>query len=267
MSAPPALAFAGGSFAVRHRTLVGPAVDLGDLSAAAVPPALLPLVQAAWQERVRTEFRSIQIMTRFLTEVTGAGDPLDIYASAADLVRDEVRHTELCASVCRALGVGAGLPDPVALPDSRAFLESPFPERALATALSMLVVNETVSTAFIRDLLERCDYEPIRRVLAATLDDESSHGEFGWDYARASLARFDAGSRPAWRRLVDVTLEPHRAHARRALERNSPSNDGPDEARLARFGLLSPARQAQVFMTCWEAQLAPRLRELDLLGP
>jgi hypothetical protein len=187
--------------------------------------------------------------------------------SAADLVRDEVRHTELCASVCRALGVAASLPDPVALPDSTEFLDSPLPERALATALSMLVVNETISTAIVTDLLERCDYPPIRRVLAATLEDESTHGDFGWDYARASLARFDAESRPAWRRLVDATLEPHRAAARRALGETPSHEVAPLEPALARFGLLSPQRQALVFTRCFDDRLAPRLRELDLLTP
>ncbi|MEZ4463037.1 MAG: hypothetical protein R3F43_00605 [bacterium] len=59
---------------------------------------------AVWSDRVQTEYRSVQIMTRFLTEVLGAGDPLDVYAGAVDAIADEVRHTALCAAVVTALG-------------------------------------------------------------------------------------------------------------------------------------------------------------------
>jgi hypothetical protein len=252
---------AGGAFADSHRALIGPEVDLGDLSPASVPAALLPMARSVWQDRVRSEFRSIQIMTRFLTEVTGAGDPLDVYAIAAELVADEVRHTEMCAAVCRRLGVPPLLPVPVAPGEPDAFLRSPMPERALTTAISMLAINETISNALVTDLLERCDYEPIRRVLGTTIADETTHGSFGWDYVRASLARFDAGSLPHWRAVAAEALAPHRALAARFP---APSGDAADERELARFGLLTPAREAIVFERTFAAVLAPRLEALGL---
>jgi hypothetical protein len=269
--APPArqLTLAGGTFEARHRAFLGPAIDLGDLGPTLVPAPLLPEVRAEWQSRVRSELRSIQIMTRFLTEVTGAGDPLDVYGSAVELCADEVRHAELCAAVCRRLEVPAPLPDPVALPDDARFLASPFPERALATAITMLGVNETISTGIIRDLLERCDYEPIRRVLRATIEDEDTHGAFGWDYIRASLGRFDRESRPHWRRLAAQALEPHRAAAARALAALPPAQrtlEANTEPELARFGLLSLQRQALLYERTFHTVLVPRLRELDLLS-
>jgi len=262
---PRPLAIAGGAFQVQHRALIGPEIDLGDLSAAAVPAPMLPLARSIWQERVRTEFRSIQIMTRFLTEVTGAGDPLDVYAIAADLVADEVRHTELCAAVCRRLGVMPHLPEPVELVEPEAFLKSAMPERALTTAISMLAINETISNALVADLLDRCDYEPIRRVLAATLEDETTHGSFGWDYVGASLARFDAGSISHWRAVAAHALAPHQSFAAQAAARRS--ENGEDERELARFGLLTPERQAIVFERTMKTTIVPRLRALGLLDP
>jgi hypothetical protein len=264
------LALAGGPFEARHRARLGPAIELGDLAPARVPAELLSEVRAEWQARVRSEFRSIQIMTRFLAEVTGAGDPLDVYTTAVELCADEIRHAELCAAVCGRLAVPAPLPDPVALPDAPSFLASPFPERALATAITMLGVNETISTAIIGDLLERCDYEPIRAVLRATIADENTHGAFGWDYIRASLQRFDRESRPHWRRLAAQALAPHRVLAERALAALPPEQrtlEAFPETGRARFGLLSPVRQALLFERTFRTVLAPKLRELDLLAP
>lgn len=265
---PRQLTLAGGPFEAWHRSRVGPAVELGDLGPAVVPPALLPEMRNAWQARVQSEFRSIQIMTRFLTEVTGAGDPLEVYTGAVELVADEIRHAELCAAVCRHLEVPALLPDPVALVDPPGFLALPYPERALSTAITMLVVNESISTAIIRDLLERCDYEPVRRVLQATVEDEATHGNFGWDYVTASLARFDAESRSYWRRLTLQALQPHREFAARVLA-NAPAERRSwrttDELELARYGLMSAQRQALLFERTFAAELAPRLQPLGLL--
>ena len=263
------LTVAGGPFESRHRAHLGPLVDLGDLGPAVVPPVLLPEVRATWQTRVQTEFRSIQIMTRFLTEVTAAGDPIDVYTSAIELVADEIHHAELCAAVCRRLDVTATLPDPVPLPDPPGFLALPFPERALSTAITMLVVNESISTAIIRDLLNRCDYEPVRRVLQATVEDEATHGNFGWDYVAASLARFDRESRPHWRHLTAQALQPHQDLAAQVLSSLSiteRSLDADVELERARFGLISAKRQALLFERTFALDLAPRLRQLELLA-
>jgi len=157
------------------------------------------------------------------------------------------------------------LPEPVELIEPEAFLRSAMPERALTTAISMLAINETISNALVADLLDRCDYEPIRRVLAATLEDETTHGSFGWDYVGASLARFDAGSISHWRAVAAHALAPHQSFAAQAAARRS--ENGEDERELARFGLLTPERQAIVFERTMKTTIVPRLRALGLLDP
>lgn len=270
MTAPSAVrpvAFAGGAFSKRHRAIVGPLPDLSGLSPETVPPALRSIAGTLWPDRVRTEFRSVQIMTRFLTELVNAGDPLDVYASAVDLVEDEIRHTELCVAVCRGLGLPAELPTPVDLREAHGFLAMPWPARALATALGMLCVNETISTAIITDLRDRCDLAPIRSVLAATVEDEETHGAFGWEYARASLARFDEASLPRWRELVLQTLEPHEALAQKALTSIPPERRNLDafpEPELARYGLLGLERQSLLYRRVRADILEPRLRDIGL---
>jgi hypothetical protein len=257
------LARASGIFGALHQEVIGPAVELGDLQLGDFAPALVEEARGVWAERLRTEFRSIQIMARFLEEVVGAGDPLDVYAGAIDLVRDEVRHAELCMAMCRALGVEARLPSPVALRDPAPFLEAPMPERALHTALTMLAINETLSVAFIRDLQRRCLHTPVRRVLDATLEDEASHESFGWAYVEKSLERFPRSTRPAFAELVQRTLAPHETAARPVLARLAPEARTlaawPDHER-AQLGLFSPERQALVYeqtLAVLEARLTP----------
>jgi hypothetical protein len=260
---------AGGVFGELHRDVVGPPVDLSDLRPGDFAPALVDEARQVWAQRLRTEFRSVQIMARFLEEVAGAGDPLDVYAGAIDLVRDEVRHTELCMAVCQALGVEPRLPDPVALRDPAPFLAASMGERALHTALTMLAVSETLSVAFIRDLQTRCDHPPVRRVLDATLDDEASHESFGWAYVAKSLERFPRSTRPAFQELVHRTLAPHEAAARPILARLAPAHrtlDAWPDAERIQLGLFSPERQALVYAQALPG-LQTRLAPLDLWPP
>jgi hypothetical protein len=255
-------------FAAMARERLGPPLDLSDLDLAAHPPDRIALARRVWQQRVRSELRSVQIMTRFLTEVVGAGDPLEVYAAALDLVEDEVRHVGLCAQLCEALGAPALLPDPVELRDPPRYLKAPMAERALTTAIQMLAINETISVAFIEDLAARCTDPAVRRVLEATVADEEGHQDLGWQYVERSLARFPRSTLDDWRHLVRSTLQPHEDNARRILA------EVPAEARelarheepeLAALGLFSPVRQALVYRRVHEATLTPRLRALSLL--
>src|SRR6185436_11716457 len=146
------LSFAGGSFGALHRQRVGPLPDLSTLSIAGVDAALLEAARVTWRDRARAEFRSLQILTRFLAEVAGAGDPLDVYAGITALIDQKIAAAERCAAVCEALGAPALLPEPVVLQDSPGFLAAPMAERALASAISLLLVNEPVAAGYRADL-------------------------------------------------------------------------------------------------------------------
>lgn len=253
--------FAGGPFAHHHRNLVGPPLPALDLSP--FEPQLLIQARRVWQERFRSEFRSVQVLTRFLHEVVGAGDPIDVYAGAVELVRDEVRHASLCASLCRAIGAQPVLPDPVELHDPPQFLAAELGERAMHTALTMLVVNETISTCLIADLRGRCETPAVRFVIDATLADEETHGNWGLAYARAALQRFPASTKPQWRQLVGSVLAPHRQFA--ATKRGTLA-DMPEPA-LAALGLSSPGRQAIVVDAALRGPVQSALELLDLVPP
>ena len=250
-----------------HDARIACAVDFASLDPGQFAPALLHEARHTWQERVTSELRSAQIMTRFLGEMLGAGDPIDVYAGAIELVEDELRHVALCVQVCGALGAPALLPDPVELRDSPAFLAAPMAERALATAITMLAVNETMSTAYIEDLRSRCNQAAIRRVLDLTIGDEDEHEAFGWAYVEASLRRFPASTLSDWKHVAANALQVHRENAAGILAEIDPARRSldawPDEER-APLALFSPQRQGLVTQIALDTKLLPRLRAIGL---
>lgn len=259
---------AGGVFGRLHRELMGSAIDWSELRPEDHDPALIERAKLVWQDRVRTEFRSVQIMTRFLSEVTNAGDPLDIYAGAADMVCDEIRHTALCVGVCRALGVEPRFPEPVAHTMPPEFTEASMGERALNTGITMLLVSETLSVGFITDLQRRCSHPVIKAVLDATVGDEEEHEAYGREYVRASLKRFPASTRPQWRQLALDVVARYRTRADEVLARipdGQRSLEAWPEPDLVALGLHSEERQALVFEATWRETLAPQLMSLELL--
>lgn len=258
---------AAGVFQQIHQALMGVPIDFSALRPDAWPHDVIDVARHVWSERAQTEYRSIQIMTRFLTEVLGAGDPLEVYAGAAEAITDEIRHTALCVGVVEALGGRPALPDPLIETEVPGFLALSMPERALGTALSMLAISETLSTAFIEDLQQRCHQPVIRAVLDHTLADEQTHHAFGWQYIEASLARFGGAAHAFGRMVAEVTLVPHEARLHQALEHMPPHLrhlDAWPEPELAELGLTSTERQALVYQRVYRDVLEPKLRALGL---
>lgn len=246
-------------FTAMHAELCGVTIDFDGFDASAHAPALLDRACKVWRQRLHSEFRSLQIMTRFLTEVTAAGEPVEIYAGAVDLIADEARHVGLCRDLCRALGTSDALPDPPGLTDPPEFLAAPMVQRALGTAITMLLVNETISVAYLTDLAERCTDPVVGAVLRATVEDEEGHEAFGFEYVKLSLSRFAPSTLPDWRTLTRKALEPHHRWA------ESKTAEWRDEPELVALGLYSPERQAAVFRKVWSEVLGPRLTALQLL--
>jgi hypothetical protein len=259
--------FAGEIFDRLHRELVGTAIAFDSLDPSRVPPERLEVAQRTWERRAQAEFRSIQILARFLTEVVGAGDPVDVYAGVLDAIGDEVRQCALSIGVCRALGVEAMLPTPVELDERPATADAPIVERALYTAIGMLGVNETLSAGFVADLYARCDNAVIRAVLAATAEREPERAAFRWRYIELSLGRFPPDTLNHWRAVTRAAVRSQTASMQPLLdavpEDRRSLADWPDEGR-AELGLFSQERQALVFQQTLREALEPRLRALRL---
>lgn len=265
------LAHAGEPFAKMHRALVGDhGIEWYLLDPTTIPEPLLSDVRMIWSWRVQTEYRSVQTMTRFLTEVVAAGDPIEIQSCAADAIRDEIRHTALCAGVVERLGIQPLLPSPLIEVVDPGFLAMPMAQRALVTAISMLLINETISVALISDLVARATHPTIKAVLHATIADEAEHQDFGWAYVAASLQRFDTAGRDYAREVTEFALESHLGPAHEivaGLPAAYQSLSAWAEPDFAHYALMSAEREALIKVQLYQRFLAPRLKTLGLLSP
>ncbi|MDQ2643283.1 MAG: ferritin-like domain-containing protein [Myxococcota bacterium] len=264
----PPITRAGEPFATQHRARFGSLPDLSSLPRVRASDALLDQARKQWAHRALTEFRSVQIMTRFLEELLGAAEPLDVYAGAVDMIQEELRHAELCAAVCEALGGTPRYPHPARLADSAAFLDTAYRDRALVTAVTMLAINETISVAYITDLAERCTQPAIATVLREIIADEATHDAYGWSYIRRAVPLASERLQRELPTLLKATIAPHDAMADRVLEQVPPERRAleawpdPDEIEL---GLFSQPRQALVYLRARDELLLPALARHGLV--
>lgn len=260
--------FAGDLFAQLHQELVGTTIAFETFDRSAIPQTRLVLAQNTWVRRAQAEFRSIQILSRFLSEVVGAGDPVDVYAGVVAAISDEIRQCALSLGVCQSLGVDAILPKPVPLDERHATSEAPMAERALYTAITMLGINETISAGFVADLHARCNNPIIKAVLDATVSREPRRTAFRWRYIAMSLERFPPEAMTQWRKVARAALTSQISSMQPMIE-SIPEEDRnleawPDDDRVD-LGLFSQQRQALIFQDVVYDVLRPQLEQLNLL--
>lgn len=255
-------------FGSMFRARYGEDVDLSDLHPEQYAPERIAYARSVWSERVQTEMRSAQIMGRFVSEVMAAGDPLDVYAGAVDMLDDEIRHVASTSALLRALGGTPLLPEPVEQRESDAYLARPAAERALSTAISMLAIAESLSHHYIEDLGKRCENPAVARVIQQTGADEAEHHAYGWTYLERSLARFAPKDRETWAAITERMITPRRIKTREELSRIEPAMlalDAWPEPELAELGLFSRERQALLTDVALRTVIEPKLTALGLL--
>ncbi len=141
------------------------------------------------------------------------------------------------------------------------------PQRALLTAIGMLVVNEAFSSALLDDLAARATEPAIAAVLATIRGDEAGHATFGLRYVRVAVDRFDGDVIPYVQTVLQQSAEAQLAAGAPLLEAIPPERrrlESHPEPELARWGLMSPVREALVKREAWRARLQPALAAFDL---
>jgi hypothetical protein len=149
-----------------------------------VPPEERDALAAQWRENGRTEHASVAAFARLTMDLMALGAPPSlIYAAHQDSL-DEIRHTELCFSLAKAL-------------DGRDVGPGPFPEAQSARtlpgnrtlALAKLAVDslidgalhEGLSARVLGKLAKRCEEPDARALLLELAADEGRHSAHGWD--------------------------------------------------------------------------------------
>ena len=104
--------------------------------------------------------------------------PLDVVALASRLVRDEVRHVELCSQMTTLLG---GRPGEGARTDYVKTNENAsFRRRGLSNVIGSCAIGETISVTMLAGIRARCSDGVAQATLTQMLKDESFHARFGW---------------------------------------------------------------------------------------
>jgi hypothetical protein len=144
----------------------------------------------------------VAAFARLTLDLMALGAPAALIAGANQDALDELRHTELCFSLARALdGKNAG---PGPFPEAQRARTLPRNRRlALAKlAVDSLVdgaLNEGVSARVIAQLGRQCPVPAIASLLREIAADEGRHAAHGWDVVRFCL---DEGGAPVAHALL-----------------------------------------------------------------
>jgi hypothetical protein len=148
-------------------------------------------VAAQWRENGRTEHASVAAFARLTLDLMALGAPPALVPAANRDALDEIRHTEICFSLARALD-GKG-ESPSAFPEASRARTLPASRTLALAALAVdsLVdgaLHEWVSARVIGRLVRRCEQPQIRAVLKEIAADEGRHAAHGWDVVAWCLA-------------------------------------------------------------------------------
>ena len=192
---------------------------------------------AQWRENGRTEHASVAAFARLTLDLMALGAPPDLVADASRDALDEIRHTELCFGLARA--IDGSSESPGAFPEAARARTLP---RSRTLALAQLAVDslvdgalhEGVSARIIAKLARRCEAPAVQTILKEIAADEGRHARHGWDVVRWCLAEGGEG--------VAHALE----GALRALPKtmSSPMPDAARDGRWERWGIMGEELEA-----------------------
>jgi len=136
-----------------------------------------------WRENGKTEHASVAAFARLTLDLMALGAPPALITGANQDALDEIRHTELCFSLARALDGQFVSPGP--FPQAQRVATLP---RSRTLALAKLAVDslvdgalhEGVSARIIAKLAQRCEVAAIRAALKEIAADEGRHAAHGW---------------------------------------------------------------------------------------
>lgn len=214
-----------------------------------------------WRRRMEAEHRSVAVFLGVGAQLIEANASLDAKTVMLRLAQDELRHTEICGVMVRALGAEPVVEIDVAVAPLATHAGCSLRERALRNVLYTTCLSELVAVARLVDALEHTEDETARAVTRAILADEVMHGMFGFHYLTA------VGPELADDGALRASLATYLRHAFAVLEREMVGGlDGlarpsPEAMRL---GVIDPVRAREVFYQAVGAAVVPGLEQHGL---
>ena len=184
--------------------------DIDTMPWGSLRPERFPLEQVAraramWTNGVFTEYASAAAFSQLVTAFVECGAPIDLTATCADVVADEMTHVELVSRV--VLEMGGAVPYEVDLdritqrvdPGDRPIM------RAATLAITTSCVGESLSVPAMR--MSRslvANGGLLHHVLDRLLRDEGPHAQLGVEFLAWAGDRLSPGDRE---RLAEVALD------------------------------------------------------------
>ena len=210
--------------------------------------------RGAWEARVLDEYRSQVAFTDLLAGMTAAGCAFDLLGVGVRVVRDELRHVELCRRMINALGGGdVVFGNPALVNPSRRLSRL---DRILDTTVGFLCIGETISMRLLAALRPYTSDPLAHAVLTTLTRDESLHSRFGFALLEALLPALTAHQVTRIRRALPSSLKMAEALVRR-------SGEGEVET-VNPFGSMSTKRRLEVFRQSVVKDIVPPLTAMGL---
>jgi hypothetical protein len=209
-----------------------------------------------WRENGRTEHASVAAFARLTLDLLALGAPPALVASAQRDALDEIRHSELCFSLARAIDGVATSPAPfTAVRDVRVIGGSRSVALARLAVDSLVdgALHEGVSARVLAQLTKRTPLPAIRALLKELSADEGRHAAHGWDVVRWCV---DEGGQP----VIDAL---HGAIQTLPETMLSPLPTAAGQGLWERYGIHSHALEAAEYQKA-RADIVRRVRAFDM---
>jgi len=236
----------------RHRPIPWTQTTAGTLT-----QADRALLADTWRRRARAEYLAISTFSVLSMDLCAAGAPADVLSLVHRSAIDEVRHAELCVRLASVYGGGeepppSGMSD---LPDDPA---RPRREQAVANALLVSCVAETVATVVLATLRQEVTDPVVKAVLGVIYADEVTHARLGWSYLAYNLRAEDARFRAVAGAMIPVAV----AGAANVVDAPKPEDE--TSPALKAHGFVTPTEERALFARTVREVLAPGFEALGV---
>jgi hypothetical protein len=224
-------------------------------------PRAVDAAREMWRVRMQVEHRSTTVFAQLASQLMEANASLDAKAVMLRMAYDEMRHTENCADVLRAMGEEPKVVVDVSCAPLATHKRSSPEQRALRNVIYTTCMSEMVAVARFVDTLDEMEDPYLRDRTRLLLADEILHGQFGFHYLTA------------WKPWLDGhpdevrSLERYLVHAFAVIEEMLA---GPAVPKVHRtkdeiaLGLPEPERSRDIFFQTMEHATVPGLERFGI---
>jgi hypothetical protein len=219
-------------------------------------------VQDEWLRRVEAEYRSAAVTQHLTLWLIQIGASPDLLRAGLRIVRDELTHAAMSHRAFMAAG-GEGAPhlarETLELPRTPG---APLEDDVVRVCVDVFCLGETVAVRLFKELRQACDVAPARRALDRILRDEVRHRDFGWALLAWLLESSAHGAR--LRPVVVQELPGAFARLRAMYAPGGVARDTTMPRADTRWGLMMPARYAELLGKTFERDYVPRFERLEI---